>query len=485
MKQLKDILFGVQIEAIRGSTSQSINAIKFDSREVETGDLFVAVKGDKADGHDFIEKAIAKGALAIVYQNKVNFDSEKVVWIETNNSRAALAILASNFYECPSCELKLIGVTGTNGKTTVSSLLHRLFEKAGYAAGLLSTIEVKYLNEIIPTTHTTPDPLQINRYLRAMVDAGVEVCFMEVSSHGIDQDRIKGLVYAGGIFTNLSHDHLDYHNSFAEYRNIKKQFFDALPKTAFALTNTDDKNGAFMLQNTEAKKMTYGLKGYSDFKAKILEAQFSGMLLVIEQQEVWTSLLGTFNAYNLLAVYAVANQMGISSIETLSIISELNNVKGRFQTYTTPNKATVIVDYAHTPDALENVLHTIGEIRTKNETLITVVGCGGDRDRAKRPLMAEIAAKYSDKVIFTADNPRSEDPELIIDDMEKGVRPEDYKKTLRITKRESAIKAACMELSIGDVLLVAGKGHEDYQIIGKERFKFSDIEIARKAVQKV
>jgi len=474
MKQLKDILFGVQIEAIQGSTAQTINTIQFDSRQVGEGDLFVAVKGEQADGHDFIEKAIAKGAAAIVCQEKPEGSDDAVVWISTQNSREALAILASNYYERPSAQLKLVGVTGTNGKTTVTSLLHRLFEKAGFAAGLLSTIAVKYLDKEIDATHTTPDPLQINAHLRAMVDAGVEFCFMEVSSHGIDQDRIQGLTFVGGVFTNLSHDHLDYHNTFAEYRNVKKRFFDALPKSAFALTNSDDKNGDFMLQNTAARKLTYGLKGYSDFKAKILEAQFSGMLLIIDQQEVWTSLLGAFNAYNLLAVYAVAKELGLSSIESLSIISELGNVKGRFQTYATSNGATVIVDYAHTPDALTNVLSTIAEIRTKNETLTTVVGCGGNRDQAKRPLMAEVAAKLSDKVIFTADNPRDEDPENIIDEMEKGVRPEDYKKTLRISNRKSAIKAACMELQAGDVLLIAGKGHESYQEIKGERLPFDD-----------
>ena len=474
MKQLKDILFGVQIEAIQGSTAQTINTIQFDSRQVGEGDLFVAVKGEQADGHNFIEKAIAKGAAAIVCQEKPEGSDDSVVWISTQNSREALAILASNYYDRPSAQLKLVGVTGTNGKTTVTSLLHRLFEKAGFAAGLLSTIAVKYLDKEIDATHTTPDPLQINAHLRAMVDAGVEFCFMEVSSHGIDQDRIQGLTFVGGVFTNLSHDHLDYHNTFAEYRNVKKRFFDALPKSAFALTNSDDKNGDFMLQNTAARKLTYGLKGYSDFKAKILEAQFSGMLLIIDQQEVWTSLLGAFNAYNLLAVYAVAKELGLSSIESLSIISELGNVKGRFQTYATSNGATVIVDYAHTPDALANVLSTIAEIRTKNETLTTVVGCGGNRDQAKRPLMAEVAAKHSDKVIFTADNPRDEDPENIIDEMEKGVRPEDYKKTLRISNRKSAIKAACMELQAGDVLLIAGKGHESYQEIKGERLPFDD-----------
>ena len=474
MKQLKDLLFGVQIEAIQGSTSLKINTLQFDSRKIQPGDLFVAVSGFELNGHEFIGNAIANGAVAVVSEEKPEIVQEDIVWIYTKNSREALAIMASNYYERPSSKLKLIGVTGTNGKTTVTSLLHRLFEKAGYAAGLLSTISIKYSGKEVSATHTTPDSLQINKHLNAMVEAGVEYCFMEVSSHGIDQERVKGLDFVGGVFTNLTHDHLDYHNSFAEYRNVKKRFFDLLSPKAFALTNMDDKNGAFMLQNTRAKSLTYGLKGFTDYHAKILEAQFTGMLLVIDRQEVWTSLLGAFNAYNLLAVFAVARELGLKSLEVLSIISELRNVKGRFQTYTTPNKATVIIDYAHTPDALSNVLVTIGEIRTKNEILTTVLGCGGNRDQSKRPLMAAVATKYSDKIIFTADNPRDEDPEHIIDEMEKGVPGEDYKKTLRIVNRKSAIKAACISLAPGDVLLIAGKGHENYQEIKGERLPFDD-----------
>lgn len=474
MKQLKDLLFGVQIEATHGRTDVTIHNIAFDSRAITPGDLFVAIKGDLVDGHAYIEKAIANGAVVIVGENKpLNLPAD-IVWVATKNSRAALAILASNYYDQPSKALKLVGVTGTNGKTTTTSLLYHLFEQAGYATGLLSTIVVKYLEKEYSATHTTPDPLQINAYLKAMVDAGVEVCFMEVSSHGIAQDRIKGLVFTGGVFTNLTHDHLDYHKSFSAYRDVKKEFFDALPKSAFALTNADDKNGAYMVQNCIAKQYTFGLNTYADFQAKVLETQFTGMLLMINQQEVWTSLVGQFNASNLLVVYAVAQQLGLDEMETLSIISALKNVKGRFQTYTTPNNATVIVDYAHTPDALENVLNTISKIRTKNETLITLVGCGGNRDQAKRPKMAKVAASYSDKVIFTSDNPRDEDPEQIIDEMEAGVAPQDYKKTLRITQRKPAIKAACMELSAGDVLLIAGKGHESYQEINGVKTPFDD-----------
>lgn len=474
MKQLKDLLFGVQIEATQGRTDVSIQAIAFDSRQVQQGDLFVAIIGDAVDGHAYIQKAIDKGAIAVVGEEKPQDFPEDIVWVATENSRAALAILASNYYDQPSKDLKLIGVTGTNGKTTTTSLLYRLFEQAGFATGLLSTIVVKYLSKEIPATHTTPDPLQINSYLRAMVDAGVEFCFMEVSSHGIAQDRIKGLMFAGGVFTNLSHDHLDYHKSFAAYRDVKKQFFDHLPKSAFALTNADDKNGKFMLQNCVAKQYSFGLSNYADYQAKVLETQFSGMLLQLNQQEVWTTLVGQFNASNLLVVFAVAHLMELEEMEILSLLSTLKNVKGRFQTFTTPNKATVIVDYAHTPDALENVLKTIIKIRTKNETLLTLVGCGGNRDQAKRPIMAKVAAAYSDKVIFTADNPRDEDPEKIIDEMEAGVAPEDYKKTLRITHRKAAIKAACMELKEGDVLLIAGKGHENYQEIKGVRTPFDD-----------
>ncbi len=376
MKQLKALLFGVQIEAIKGRTDCIVQGIAFDSRAIKPGDLFVAIKGDRIDGHRYIEQAIANGAAIVVGEVKPKQLPEDVVWVATKNSRAALAIMAANYYDRPSAKLKLIGVTGTNGKTTITSLLYNLFEQAGFATGLLSTIVVKYRSNEFTATHTTPDPLQINAHLNAMVNDGVEVCFMEVSSHGIAQDRINGLVFSGGVFTNLTHDHLDYHKSFSAYRDVKKAFFDALPKAAFALVNADDKNSSFLLQNCEAKQYSFGLNTYANFQAKVLETQFTGMLLSINQQEVWTTLVGQFNASNLLAVYAVAQLLDLDQIKTLSIISTLKNVKGRFQTYFTPNKATVIVDYAHTPDALENVLQTITKIRTKNETLITLVGCG-------------------------------------------------------------------------------------------------------------
>jgi len=479
MKILKDLLYGVSIEAIQGNTSIGVDAITFDSRQVKKGSLFIAIKGDQIDGHQYIMSAIELGAAAIICEDKPALSNLDIVLITTKNSREALAICAANFYDNPSKELTLVGVTGTNGKTSVTSLLHHLFQRAGYAVGLLSTITIKYPSKTIAATHTTPDPLQINEHLRAMVSEGVEYCFMEVSSHGIAQDRIKGLVFSGGVFTNLTQDHLDYHETFANYRDVKKAFFDGLSPQAFSLVNVDDKNGRYMLQNCLAKHKTFGLKNYANYQAKVLETEFSGMLLKIDDQEVWTSLVGQFNASNLLAVYAVASELSLPKIEALSFLSELKNIKGRFDTYRTPNNATVIVDYAHTPDAIKNVLETIALIRTKNETLTTIVGCGGDRDQSKRPLMANVAAALSDKVIFTSDNPRNENPETIIDQMESGVSPADYKKSLRITDRKAAIKAGCMSLKPGDVLLVAGKGHENYQEIKGKREPFDDYEIVK------
>jgi UDP-N-acetylmuramoyl-L-alanyl-D-glutamate--2,6-diaminopimelate ligase len=395
------------------------------------------------------------------------------------NSSKTLGVLASNFYDNPSRKLTLVGVTGTNGKTTIASLLYALFSSEGYACGLLSTVKIIYGTNQFENLHTTPDAISINKHLHAMVESGVTHCFMEVSSHGIAQNRIEGLHFYVGIFSNLTHDHLDYHGDFKNYRDIKKQFFDSLPKTAFALTNVDDKNGTYMLQNTVAKKYTYAIKQHADFKAQILECQFSGMLLKIQSQEVWTSLIGAFNAQNLLAVYAVSSLLELPSLSILKRISELKSVNGRFQTLQTPNKVTVVVDYAHTPDALENVLQTIATIRTRNETLITVIGCGGNRDQEKRPLMAKAAVNFSDKVIFTSDNPRNEDPAVIISDMMKGVPAEHYKKTLKVTLREEAIAMAGQLAKEGDIVLIAGKGHETYQEINGERFPFSDMDIAK------
>jgi len=388
--------------------------------------------------------------------------------------------MAANYYDNPSTKFQVVGVTGTNGKTTVASLLYQLFTKAGYKVGLLSTVKILIGEEEYKATHTTPDSLTINYYLDQMLEEGVEYCFMEVSSHGIHQKRTEGLVFAGGIFTNLSHDHLDYHNTFAEYRDVKKVFFDQLPKNAFALTNIDDKNGKYMLQNSKAKKYTYALQTLADFKARILEKQLSGTLITIEGTEVWTKLIGVFNIYNLLAIVATAELLGLEKFEILRIVSELTSVNGRFQYTVSDDEVTAIVDYAHTPDALKNVLETINDIRTGNETLFTVVGCGGDRDKTKRPKMAHIASQLSNQAIFTSDNPRTEDPQTILDEMEAGVSPENYRKTLAVLDRRQAIKTACKQAERGDIILIAGKGHENYQEINGVRSHFDDLEEVKK-----
>ncbi len=477
MIALKDILYKVTINKVVGSTGIYVRNVEFNSKKTAMNDVFVAIKGTVVDGHDYIEMAVKQGALAVVCEKIPEKRKERVTYIQTDNTNKALAIMSSNFYGVPSENLKLIGVTGTNGKTTVASLLYSLFKKAGYKVGLLSTVKILVNDKEFGATHTTPDSLTINRYLNEMNDEGVEYCFMEVSSHGIHQKRTEGLNFAGGIFTNLSHDHLDYHDTFKEYRDVKKQFFDQLPSNAFALTNADDKNGDFMLQNTKAKKYGYALKTYADYKAQILENQFSGLLLKINESEVWTRLIGNFNAYNILAIYGAADLLGLDKVEILRIISELESVSGRFQYMISEDKITAIVDYAHTPDALKNVLETINSIRTKNEQLITVVGCGGDRDKTKRPKMAHIASALSNKAIFTSDNPRTEVPETIISDMEKGVEAINYKKTLSIVDREQAIKTACQLAQPGDIILIAGKGHETYQEVNGKRNDFDDFRI--------
>ena len=391
------------------------------------------------------------------------------------DANTALAVMASNFYENPSSKIPLIGVTGTNGKTTIASLLYQLFKKAGYKVGLLSTVKILIDDVEFKATHTTPNSVTINGYLDKMIDAGVDFCFMEVSSHGIHQKRTEGLVFTGGIFTNLSHDHLDYHETFAEYRNVKKEFFDALPKSAFALTNIDDKNGNFMLQNTKAIKKTYALRTLADFKVKILEKQLSGTLISVDGTEVWTKLIGVFNIYNLTAIIATAELLGLEKLETLTIISDLESVSGRFEYVISEDGITAIIDYAHTPDALKNVLETINDIRTGNEKVITVVGCGGDRDQTKRPKMARIASQLSSQAIFTSDNPRTENPQTILDEMEVGVASENYRKTLTVLDRRQAIKTACKLSEVGDIILIAGKGHENYQEINGLRSYFDDL----------
>ncbi|MCF6223896.1 MAG: UDP-N-acetylmuramoyl-L-alanyl-D-glutamate--2,6-diaminopimelate ligase [Flavobacteriaceae bacterium] len=477
MKKLKDILYKVAVESVVGSVDLTVNSLAFDSREVLPNTLFVAQKGLIFDGHKYIETAIENGATVIVCENLPKLFHNNITHIQVKDANEALAIIASNFYDNPSEKLKLVGVTGTNGKTTIATLLYILFKKAGYKAGLLSTIKIMIDELEQPATHTTPNSITINKVLHEMVLQGVGHCFMEVSSHGIHQKRISGLHFTGGIFTNLSHDHLDYHKSFAEYRDVKKIFFDNLPKTAFALVNIDDKNGTVMLQNTLANKQSYALKTVADYKVKILENQFNGLLLNMGNHEVWVKLIGSFNAYNLLAIYATAELLGLEKFEILKIISELENVDGRFQHAVSKKGVITIVDYAHTPDALKNVLETINTIRTHNEQVITVVGCGGDRDKSKRPKMGQIASLMSNQVVFTSDNPRSEDPDQIIRDIEKGVALENVKKTISITDRKQAIKTACKLANENDIILIAGKGHETYQIIGDVRSNFDDFKI--------
>ena len=474
MITLKDILYKVSLEKVVGNTAVAFRELQFDSRKVGLDDVFIAIKGTQSDGHQFIKKAINQGALAVVCQQMPKEIINGITYLQVQDSQQALAIMASHFYGNPSRELQLVGVTGTNGKTTIATLLYTLFTSAGYKVGLLSTIKVIIGATEHAATHTTPDSLAINKYLRQMVDAGVAYCFMEVSSHGIDQKRTEGLHFAGGIFTNLSHDHLDYHTSFKQYRDVKKTFFDGLPKTAFALTNADDKNGPVMLQNTKARKYTYALKTIADYKAQILENQLQGLLLKINNQELWVKLIGNFNAYNLLAIYATAEQLGLEELEILQLLSTLESVDGRFQYLVSEGKITAIIDYAHTPDALKNVLETINTIRSGNEQLITVVGCGGDRDIEKRPKMGAIAAQLSTKVIFTSDNPRSENPDTIIQHIEAGVPPQHYKKTIAISDRKQAIKTACQMANEHDIILVAGKGHETYQEIQGVRSEFDD-----------
>ncbi|MBZ9627951.1 UDP-N-acetylmuramoyl-L-alanyl-D-glutamate--2,6-diaminopimelate ligase [Psychroflexus sp. CAK57W] len=479
MNILKDILYKVPIKSVKGSTALEVNNLHFDSRSVTHQDAFVAIRGTAADGHLFIDAAISKGAQVVVCEDLPSELAPGITYVQVKDTREALAIMASNYYGNPSSNLKLVGVTGTNGKTTVTSLLYQLFKALGFKVGLISTVTIKVDDKEFSTKLTTPDSLKINSYLQMMNEVGVEFCFMEVSSHGIAQHRTLGLDFKGGIFTNLSQDHLDYHNSFAEYRDVKKRFFDQLSKDAFAITNIDDKNGNYMLQNTKAKTYGYGVKNLTDYKVKILEKSFSGLKLTINGNEVWSRFIGDFNAYNLLAVYAAADLLGVDELENLQTLSQLKPVDGRYQHHVSTTGIHVIVDYAHTPDALKNVLQTTNDIRTRNEDLITVVGCGGDRDKTKRPVMGKIAGNLSTKVIFTSDNPRTEDPEEIISDIEKGVESQDVFKTLSITSRQQAIKTACSLAHKGDIILIAGKGHETYQEVHGVRSDFDDLKIVK------
>lgn len=475
--KLTDLLAGVEVIEIKGDNNIDIKNIYTDSRNVTEDSLFIAIKGVQVDGHNYIANAIENKAKAIVYEDNIQTDKEGITYIKVKHSADATGKIATHWYGNPTSKLKLVGVTGTNGKTTTATLLYDLFKKLGYKVGLLSTVR-NYVNEKeFHATHTTPDPLTLNEMLAKMVEAGCEYAFMEVSSHAIHQKRISGLNFAGGIFTNLTQDHLDYHKTMDEYLKAKKEFFDNLPETAFALTNIDDKNGLVMLQNTKAKKYTYSVKNLADYKAKIIEKHFDGTAIEINNKEVQIQFVGVFNVYNILAVYGAANLLGQNPEQILVILSTLKPVSGRFQTMRSPEGYTAIVDYAHTPDALTNVLEAIHEVLDGQGQVITVVGCGGNRDKTKRPIMAREAVKLSDQVILTSDNPRYEEPQAIINDMEDGLNGEQMKKTLSIVDRKQAIKTACRLAKKGDVILIAGKGHEDYQDIKGVKHHFDDCEI--------
>ena len=483
MDSLQNILYKVALISVHGELDVEIKSVEFDSRQVQQDAVFVAVKGEQVDGHNYISQAIASGATCIVCENLPNEMAENITFIQVRNSAEALALIAANFYGNPSAELSLVGITGTNGKTTTTTLLHSLLMDMGYKVGLLSTVVNKIGDREIPATHTTPNPVALNQLLREMVDEGCTHCFMEVSSHAIHQSRVAGLQFNIAGFTNISHDHLDYHKTFKEYIYAKKKFFDDLSSSAVAIVNADSPNGRVMVQNTAASVKTFALKTVADYKVKILENTFSGLVLKVNNQDLWTKLVGDFNAYNLILVYAIAIELGFDEMEILTGISKLKSVEGRFEYLTSDTNVIAIIDYAHTPDALKNVLSTIQSVRTRNEQLITVVGCGGDRDKAKRPVMAGISAEFSDKVILTSDNPRSENPDTIIDEMKAGIPAEKSGRAMAFTNREEAIKVACSLAQPGDILLVAGKGHEKYQEIMGERFPFDDFETVKKTLK--
>lgn len=482
MRSVRDLTGRAGIVSVKGDTGTMVSDISFDSRKVGPGTLFVAVRGTKSDGHDFIPAAVSSGASAVVCERLPENPTEGVCWILTDDSARALGVVASEFFGNPSSSLKLTGITGTNGKTTIATLLYRVFSGLGYKCGLFSTVCNYIVNKELPATHTTPDPVELNRTLAEMLKAGCDYVFMEVSSHAVDQKRIAGLQFAGGIFTNLTHDHLDYHKTFDNYLKAKKEFFDSLPGSAFALVNNDDKNGKVMVQNCRASKYSFSTKGLADFRCTVLEQDFSGMSLRIQGKDVWTRFIGDHNASNLLAVFSAASILGAEDEEVLRILSELRSVPGRLELVEGPGGISCLVDYAHTPDALRNVISAVNRIRPGDRQLITVVGAGGDRDRAKRPHMASITAEGSTKVILTSDNPRTEDPEKILDDMEVGITPDMRRKVLRITSRREAIKTAVMLAVPGDVVLVAGKGHENYQEINGVKHHFDDREELRAAL---
>lgn len=478
MSTLREILYNVNIQAVHGNTDIAVNALAIDSRQVKAGYAFIAIRGVAADGHQFIDKVIAQGAIAIVCESLPDTLSPEVCYIQVASSAQAGGIMAGNFYDNPSQKLKLVGVTGTNGKTTIATLLFRLFTRLGHTCGLLSTVQNQIGDTVIPATHTTPDPISLNALLADMVAQGCDYAFMEVSSHAVHQQRIAGLKFAGGLFSNITHDHLDYHKTFDEYIRVKKAFFDGLPANAFALTNLDDKRGPVMLQNTKARKASYSLRTMADFKGRILENNLTGLIMLVDEKEVHFRLIGEFNAYNLLAVYGAAMLLGKEKDDVLAVLSDTQGAEGRFDYIVSPKERVIgIVDYAHTPDALLNVLATIKNLRKGNEKIITVVGCGGDRDITKRPVMAEVAAEHSDKVIFTSDNPRTEDPAAIIHQMEAGVPVHQRKKTISIQDRREAIKTACSFAGSEDIILVAGKGHEKYQDINGVKHPFDDKQV--------
>ena len=478
MKSIKELIRGVETIQIVGNSDVEVSALNYDSRRVAEGDCFFAVVGVQSDGHSYISQAVERGARAVVCQRLPEVPAEGVCYVQVADTNAAMADIAATFYDHPSHELKLVGVTGTNGKTTTATLLYDLFRMLGYRAGLISTVVYRVGEREIESTHTTPDSIRLNAMLREMVDEGCDYCFMECSSHAIVQDRIRGLRFAGGMFTNLTHDHLDYHKTFAEYLRAKKLFFDRLPREAFAITNIDDRNGRVMVQNTQATVRTLSLRSMADYRCKVVEMLMDGMLLRLDNEEVWVKFIGRFNAYNLLTIYATAMMLGQRKEEVLMAISTLQSVNGRFEYIRAADGTTAVVDYAHTPDALENVITTIEEIRQSEQNLIVLCGCGGDRDKTKRPEMAAIAVKYATTSIFTSDNPRTEDPEQILRDMVEGL-PHDAR-YLKIADRGEAIRTAAMLARPGDIILLAGKGHETYQVIGTEKVHFDDREEIRK-----
>lgn len=477
MKTLQDILYRSRAKEIIGPLNRDITTVAFNSKEIVEGSMFIAIKGTNVDGHNFIKQAIENGAIAIVCMELPSYIQDSVTYIVVSDSAEALGYIASNMYDNPSEKIKIIGVTGTNGKTTIVTLLHSLFTQLGYCVGMLSTIQNKINNQVIESTHTTPDALKINELLSKMIENGCEYVFMEVSSHAIDQSRITGINFSGGVFTNITHDHLDYHHTFKEYITAKKRFFDRLPTTSFALTNIDDKNGNVMLQNTKAKKFTYAINNIASFKGKVIENGFEGMMMKVDGNEIYSLLSGNFNAYNILAVYSTAILLEQDKEETLIGISKLKGAEGRFDILKSKSGITAIIDYAHTPDALENIIETINSIRTNNEQLITVVGAGGNRDKTKRPIMAKIASLLSTRVILTSDNPRNDDPQEILEDMRKGIDPAKKKMTMVISDRKEAITTAFNIAQSTDIILIAGKGHEKYQEIKGVKYSFDDKKI--------